>query len=227
MGWRFRKGFSSLPGVRLTFSPRGVGTSIGAGTFELTTAGLSAFRELPAEDAGRNAVGATMRNSRRGLAIASVCLILAASEAGAEARVSDLYIVAGGDTVLAGRDIGSYEAATGKLALTTEGVNRWSRWECSQIVDGMQIPKLSILTGRPFRLEVSGARIADGHFTSVLSSTLYEGLLLYDPLIRSGDSHLRFVCGDVPDSSRTVDPLKSEALLGYFRTAGKLVERER
>jgi len=29
MGWRFRKSFSPLPGVRLNFSPRGISTSVG------------------------------------------------------------------------------------------------------------------------------------------------------------------------------------------------------
>src|SRR2546421_10361978 len=33
MGWRFRKSFNPLPGVRLNFSPRGISTSVGAGPF--------------------------------------------------------------------------------------------------------------------------------------------------------------------------------------------------
>ena len=33
MGWRFRKSFSPLPGVRLNFSPGGISTSVGAGPF--------------------------------------------------------------------------------------------------------------------------------------------------------------------------------------------------
>src|SRR5689334_777634 len=36
MGWRFRKSFSPLPGVRLTLSPRGLTTSVGAGPFRMT-----------------------------------------------------------------------------------------------------------------------------------------------------------------------------------------------
>lgn len=36
MGWRFRKSFSPIPGVRLTISPSGVTTSIGAGPFRIT-----------------------------------------------------------------------------------------------------------------------------------------------------------------------------------------------
>jgi len=35
MGWRFRKSFSPLPGVRLNFSPRGISTSVGAGPFRV------------------------------------------------------------------------------------------------------------------------------------------------------------------------------------------------
>lgn len=36
MGWRFRKSFSPLPGVRLNFSPRGISTSVGAGPFRFS-----------------------------------------------------------------------------------------------------------------------------------------------------------------------------------------------
>lgn len=36
MGWRFRKSFSPLPGVRLTLSPSGVSTSIGFGSGRVT-----------------------------------------------------------------------------------------------------------------------------------------------------------------------------------------------
>jgi len=36
MGWRFRKSFSPLPGVRLTLSPSGISTSVGVGPFRLT-----------------------------------------------------------------------------------------------------------------------------------------------------------------------------------------------
>lgn len=36
MGWRFRKSFSPLPGVRLTLSPRGLSTSVGVGPLRFT-----------------------------------------------------------------------------------------------------------------------------------------------------------------------------------------------
>ncbi len=35
MGWRFRKSFSPLPGIRLNFSPSGISTSVGAGPLRL------------------------------------------------------------------------------------------------------------------------------------------------------------------------------------------------
>src|SRR5687768_12678685 len=35
MGWRFRKSFSPLPGIRLNFSPGGISTSVGAGPASL------------------------------------------------------------------------------------------------------------------------------------------------------------------------------------------------
>ncbi len=35
--WRFRKSFSPLPGVRLTLSPSGISTSVGAGPFRITS----------------------------------------------------------------------------------------------------------------------------------------------------------------------------------------------
>ena len=36
MGWRFRKSFSPLPGIRITLSPRGVSTSLGVGPMRFT-----------------------------------------------------------------------------------------------------------------------------------------------------------------------------------------------
>ena len=36
MAWRFRKSFSPIPGVRLTLSPSGISTSVGAGPLRLT-----------------------------------------------------------------------------------------------------------------------------------------------------------------------------------------------
>lgn len=36
MGWRFRKSFSPLPGVRITLSPRGLSTSVGVGPLRAT-----------------------------------------------------------------------------------------------------------------------------------------------------------------------------------------------
>jgi Protein of unknown function (DUF4236) len=36
MGWRFRKSFSPLPGIRLNFSPRGISTSVGVGPARLS-----------------------------------------------------------------------------------------------------------------------------------------------------------------------------------------------
>lgn len=41
MAWRFRKSFSPLPGIRLTVSPRGVSTSVGAGPFRFTVGSRS------------------------------------------------------------------------------------------------------------------------------------------------------------------------------------------
>ena len=35
MGWRFRKSFNPLPGIRLNFSPRGISTSVGTGPLRL------------------------------------------------------------------------------------------------------------------------------------------------------------------------------------------------
>lgn len=47
--WRFRQGFSPLPGVRLTLSPSGISTSVGSGPFRLTAGrrGLAATVGIP------------------------------------------------------------------------------------------------------------------------------------------------------------------------------------
>jgi hypothetical protein len=49
MGWRFRKSFSPLPGVRLNFSPRGISTSVGAGPlrFYVGSQGAAVTTRIP------------------------------------------------------------------------------------------------------------------------------------------------------------------------------------
>jgi hypothetical protein len=42
MGWRFRKSFSPLPGIRLNFSPRGISTSVGVGPLRFYVGGQGA-----------------------------------------------------------------------------------------------------------------------------------------------------------------------------------------
>lgn len=52
MGWRFRKNFSPLPGVRLTLSPRGLSTSVGAGPLRFTVGpqGTSVTARIPGSE---------------------------------------------------------------------------------------------------------------------------------------------------------------------------------
>jgi len=49
MGWRFRKSFSPLPGVRLNFSPRGISTSVGTGPlrFYVGSQGAAVTARIP------------------------------------------------------------------------------------------------------------------------------------------------------------------------------------
>jgi hypothetical protein len=49
MAWRFRKSFSPLPGVRLTLSPSGISTSVGAGPFRISSgpSGVRATARIP------------------------------------------------------------------------------------------------------------------------------------------------------------------------------------
>ncbi len=49
MAWRFRKSFSPLPGVRLTLSPSGISTSVGAGPFRISSGprGMRATTRIP------------------------------------------------------------------------------------------------------------------------------------------------------------------------------------
>ena len=156
----------------------------------------------------------------------AIILVVAVVGCSVSAWSGELLILAGGDTILAGSDINEYNPATGGLTLTAEGSLRWSKWEHSKIVGDREIPMLSELTGQMFRLEISGELVFEGHFSSRASSKLYDGFVLYDSLILSGDSNLRLVYEQLPDSVQSANPCESNVFLEYFRARGKLVEGE-
>ena len=52
MGWRFRKSFSPLPGIRLTLSPSGISTSAGVGPIRLTAGPRGAALNVNAPGTG-------------------------------------------------------------------------------------------------------------------------------------------------------------------------------
>jgi len=136
----------------------------------------------------------------------------------------ELYIIAGADTVFTGADFTHYDTASQELRLSVTGQKRCAGHAASETHDGREIPKLSGLTGKLFVLEVDGEVLAEGHFSSMASSCMHTGLVLWDTLIRPGDETLRLTYHVIKDEPQRPDPRESNRFLDYFASRGKLVD---
>lgn len=138
-----------------------------------------------------------------------------------------LCIFALGDTILTGSDVDHFDCRSGELALTPTGIQRWTRWSREEKHGDQVIPKLSKLSGREFDLELDGRAVAKGHFTSLVSSVIYDSLVIYDALIRPGDRTLRLSWGPwiKAENERTGQEGNEEMhiIRQWLKQAGKLV----
>lgn len=137
-------------------------------------------------------------------------------------------IIASGDTVLTGTDVERFDCSTGKVFLSPAGIERWGGWARADRDSVRTVPQLSKLAGREFQLELDGATVATGHFSSRVSSMLQDGLVIYDALVLPGDDTLQFVWDggrreDQERSDRECDTLMRQ-IDEYMRASGKLIE---
>jgi hypothetical protein len=138
----------------------------------------------------------------------------------------DLHIFAWGDTILSLADIASADCGAGVITLTDRGIDKWQRWARAEWYGDHLSPRLSGLNDSEFALELDGQVVAFGHFTSVASSHLHDGLVVYDALIRSGDRTLRVSWGcclgrDMSEIYRERDGTMAQ-FWGCLRELGRL-----
>lgn len=156
------------------------------------------------------------------VATAAMLLVVVHPFLSAREHSGELYVITSGDTVLVGGEIEYYRGSTGVIELSDAGARRWTAHSCSQYYDGREILKLSTLTGQRFVLEVAGDILAEGHFTSTLSSVLYSGLTIWDSFVRPGDTSVRLAFASSGSDSSSIDPRELEAFVRYCRSRGKL-----
>ena len=144
----------------------------------------------------------------------------------ASAAECQLHIVALGDTIITLADIATADCSTGTLALTDAGAARWQRWAIAERHGDHVIPKLSRLCGADFQVVLDRQTVAVGHFTSLASSRLHDGLLISDALIVPGVRNLGIGWGCCMGRSQSEIFAERDRFMAQFwnclRQAGKL-----
>jgi len=105
-----------------------------------------------------------------------------------------VYLADTGELVISERDIRSFDGEQMALELTENGIKRWNAFAPDGIV-----PKLTdSLHSRDFVMKIEGEELYRGKFWSLVSSQMYTGIIISDPLFSLSDEFnwlfIRFGC---------------------------------
>ena len=126
------------------------------------------------------------------------------------------------ELILTDEHVAAYVWDEHRILLTPKGVERWESFVRFDKSQDPPIRKLGRLTTKEFVVTLNGVQMYGGHFSSMVSSLLNPGVLLYDTLgVPSDEVRISFTRLDgIPE----VDPRALPEIEAYFRKQGKLKE---
>jgi len=131
-----------------------------------------------------------------------------------------ISLVGSGEVILSDRHIEAYEAGRYRIRLSPEGIERWESFSRTVTWQGQAIPQLGRLTGEEFVVSVRGEEMYRGHFGSMLQSTIYPGIVIFDTTVTPFRA-LGIQLNRLPGDSNP-DPRRRAEIDNYFRSLGKL-----
>ncbi len=132
-----------------------------------------------------------------------------------------IYLIDSGELVLSEHHIEAYYGDTHTIELNEEGIRKWNSymtWET--------IPKLAdSLYSRDFVLKIEGKEIYRGKFSSMVSSTIYPGVVIMDAIIEldNDNNTIRIEFGyPGPAFGTGEDPRNAPEVIDFFEKQGLL-----
>ena len=132
-----------------------------------------------------------------------------------------IYLVDNGELVLSEDHIEAYDADSHTIELNEAGLEKWSSY-----VVTTPSPKLKdTLNSREFAVKVKGETMYQGTFGSMISSRIYEGIVIMEPTFNFGfDGNTIRIEYNYPGPAVNPedDPRNHPELLDFFEEKGLL-----
>jgi hypothetical protein len=131
-----------------------------------------------------------------------------------------IALLESGELILTDEHIAAYIWDEHRILLTPKGGERWESFVKFDNSQDPPIRKLGRLTTKEFVVTLNGVEMYRGHFSSMVSSLMHRGVVLYDTLgVPRGEVRMGFTRLDgTPEN----DPRGRPEIEAYFRKQGKL-----
>lgn len=165
-----------------------------------------------------------MNLSGRDILIAVALSAFLLSSCGARNSGFVISLVESGEVILTDDHIATYIWKKHGIILTPEGIDQWESLAKLDETRDPPIRKLGKLTSKEFVVTVGDVEMYRGHFSSMFSSLIQPGVLLYDTMgAPRGEIRLDFIRFDGAPKD---DPRARPEIAAHFRKQGKLKEDE-
>jgi hypothetical protein len=150
-------------------------------------------------------------------------LVLSLSSCDSEQREEvgfAISLLESGELILTDEHVAAYVWDEHRILLTPKGIERWESFVEFDHSQDPPIRKLGRLTTKEFVVTLNGVQMYRGHFSSMVSSLMNSGVLLYDTLgVPRGEVRMSFTR---LDGTLENDPRGRPEIEAYFRKQGKL-----
>jgi len=131
-----------------------------------------------------------------------------------------ISLLESGEFILTDEHIAAYIWDEHRILLTPKGIERWESFIKFDSSQHPPIRKLGRLTTKEFVVTLNGVQMYRGHFSSMVSSLMHRGVVLYDTLgLPRGEVRMSFTRLDGKPED---DPRGRPEIEEYFRKQGKL-----
>ena len=131
-----------------------------------------------------------------------------------------IILIESGELILTDEHISEYIWDEHRIRLRPKGIERWESFVEFDRSQDPPVRKLGGLTNKEFVVTLNEDEMYRGHFSSMASSLMNPGVLIYDTMgLPQGEVWMRFVALDEAPKD---DPRGHPEIKAHFRRQGKL-----